>query len=143
MFMAFVWGSMMAPSLLLASGCTGLGVGCTEVGCDDQASISIRGIEANQSYAVEIETDDGTIQCTIDTSDEMRITCDDNNLFYGSQMDTAYIYLTGTPDRVAITVRQNGTVITQDEVRPDYDQVAPNGEACGPICMQTEIPIEL
>jgi hypothetical protein len=140
--MALIWSSLMAPAILLASGCNRLGLSCTQVGCNDQVSVSLRGLEADQFYEVEIATADDIILCTIDTSVQMSVTCDDV-LFYSIDRGTASIALIGTPDSVAITVQESGTVIAQEEVRPDYDEVAPNGRACGPICEQAEIPVEL
>lgn len=129
--------SCLIPATLLASGC-----GCTQAGCEDGASISIRGFETNQLYEVEIETEIESILCTIDTNGETLITCDKAQYFF-SEANDALIGLHGTPDRVAITVRQNGDVIAEDEVNPDYDEVAPNGEFCGPVCQHAEIPFVL
>lgn len=143
---AVVWGSLMALSVLLTSGCTWFGLMCTEVGCNDAVDISIRGLEANQLYQIEVKAADATIKCTIDTSDatneDMRMTCD-TILFYYSQIDDAYLQVPGTPSLVSITVWQSGTMIVQDEVSPDYHELAPNGEACGPVCRTADIPIEL
>jgi hypothetical protein len=143
---AVLWGSLMAPAMLLASGCNGFGLACTQIGCDDGVSVLIRGLELNQSYEVDVATADAIIKCTIDTDDaatqQMRMQCD-QSLFYFSQMDDAHIEVANTPERVEITVRQNGTMILQDEVTPDYDEVAPNGEACGPICLHAEVPVQL
>lgn len=130
------WRCLISTTLL-ANGC-----GCTQAACEDGANISIRGLEIDQLYEVEVETEIDTILCTIDTSGQTLITCD-KALFYFSQMDGAYIGLQGTPDRVAITVRQNGDVIAEDEVSPNYDEVAPNGELCGPVCDHAEITFAL
>jgi hypothetical protein len=141
-----IWGSMMVPSLLLASGCTLLGLTCTDVGCLNRAAVSIGGLEANQLYEVNIATEDTAIKCTIDTSEglseDLRIRCD-NAIFYFSQADSARIDVDDMPDQVAITVRQNGATIAQEDVVPEYRRSAPNGEACGPICYDAEIPVEL
>jgi hypothetical protein len=67
---ALLWSSLMAPAIVLASGCNWLGLSCTQVGCDDQVSVSLRGLEADQFYEVEIATEDDIILCTIDTSVE-------------------------------------------------------------------------
>jgi hypothetical protein len=146
LFGAVVWGFLIVPAILLASGCDRFGLVCTQIGCDDGVNISIRGLEVNQSYEVDLETADETIKCTIDmsedTTDDARMTCD-RSLFYFSRMDGAHIELAGTPERVAITVRQNGAMIVQDEVAPEYQEFAPNGEACGPICLQDAITVEL
>jgi hypothetical protein len=144
--LALVCGSLMASAMLLATGCSQLGLACTQIACHDQVLISIHGLEANQLYEAEIETADQTIRCTIDTGEDthedMRMSCD-NVLLYFSQPGEASITLASTPDSVAITILQNGTVITQDVVAPDYHEVAPNGEACGPICDQAEISLAL
>ena len=132
----------MAPAILIASGCTSLGLNCTQVGCEDQVSVSLRGLEADRFYEVEITTEDDIILCTIDTGVEMSVTCDDV-LYYDIDRGTAFIALSGAPDSVAITVQESGTVIAQEEVRHDYDETAPNGRACGPICLRAEIPVEL
>jgi hypothetical protein len=140
------WASLMIPTLLLASGCDRPEAACTLIGCDDQVTIAIHGLEANQFYEVEIATADEIIQCTIDTSEgtneDMRMLCDKVLLYY-SQMNDAYITLTDTPDPVTITILQNGTAIVEDEARPDYHEVAPNGVGCDPICLQATISVEL
>jgi hypothetical protein len=142
-----IWCSLMVPAVLLASGCTMLGLNCTEVGCLYGATIAIRGLEANQSYEVNVETTNETIKCTIDTRQDMdgfvQMSCGDDVPSYFSQVDSAQISLDDTPDRVAITVRQNGAVVAQDDVTPVYQRSAPNGEACGPVCHHAEIPVEL
>lgn len=146
-FSAVIWGSLMAPTLLLASGCNLLPLGgCTQAGCLEGVTVSILGLEADQSYAVEVETPDEIVKCTLDTRVNMDgywpMSCD-NSLFYFSQLDNAQIDVDGRPDSVAITVRQAGTVIAQDEVVPEYDRSAPNGEACGPICYHADVLVEL
>jgi hypothetical protein len=138
---ALVWCSLMFPALLLASGCIELG--CTLADCSDQASIVLHRLEADQSYEVEIEADDGTIvTCTIDDSGETGIDCS-NTLSYYRQLDRAHIALLGAPERVAVTVRQGETVLHQEEVTPSYDEFAPNGETCGPVCRQAEAHVVL
>jgi hypothetical protein len=141
---ALASASLAFLAVVLASGCTWLGLVCTQIGCDDEVSVSIRGLETDQFYDVELDTGTQTIHCTIDTSQSsyMRIQCVDD-LYSYSQRDEASIHIAGTPDSVAITILKNGTVIAEDVVRPEYDEVAPNGRACGPICVQARIPIEL
>lgn len=129
----------MITSLLLASGCT---LGCTQAGCDDGTNVSIHGLEAGHRYEIDIATEDAFVQCTVVTSDAFSVTCD-NALYYGGQLPEVYIDLDGTPARVAITVRQDGLVIADDEGSPDYRSVAPNGEACGPVCRRGEVALAL
>ena len=142
----FIWGSLMVPSVLLASGCTLIGLNCTQIGCLNRAAVSIGGLEANQLYEVNIETEDATVKCTIDTTDglseDLRMRCD-NAITYFTQAGSARIDVEDTPDQLAITVRQNGATIAQEDVVPEYRRSAPNGEACGPICHDAEVPIEL
>jgi hypothetical protein len=142
---ALVWCSLMFPALLLASGCIELG--CTLAGCEDQVNIVIHRIQADQSYEAEIESEDGTIiKCTIDDSLETGIVCGDNSdnvLLYGRQLDRAEITLFGAPERVAVTVWQSDTVLLQEEVTPSYEEFAPNGETCGPVCRQADAHVVL
>lgn len=144
---AVIWGSLMAPTLLLASGCNWLALGgCTQAGCLEGVTVSVLGLEADQSYVVEVETPEETVKCTLDTSVNMdgfhQMSCD-NSLSYFSQLDSAQIDLDGRPDSVVITVRQAGTVILQDGAVPEYDRSAPNGEACGPICYHANVSVAL
>jgi hypothetical protein len=138
---AFVLSALTASFILLASGCWFV-LGCTQIDCADQASIWITGLPIGQAYEIELETPEAIIQCAIAPDGEMRITCD-SYLYYDSYMDEARLSIPGTPDRVAITVRQNGAVLAQEEVIPDYVESAPNGETCGPICHQASIVVAL
>ena len=138
---ALIWGSLMVPALLLASGCIELG--CTLAHCEDQSTIVIHKIQDDQVYEVAIETGEATIQCTIDKSLEFGITCDGNVLYSNRQLDTADIAIHGAPGQIIVTVWQDGTMIAQDELMPDYDEFAPNGESCGPVCRQATTHVVL
>lgn len=115
---------------------------CSLISCDDMATVRLAGLEIDQVYEVTVETADQRRDCTIRTTDELRITCD-GNTFYGSLADDARIQLDGTPERVAVTVRQGDTVLAEHELTPTYEEVAPNGPFCTPVCQQAELVIEL
>lgn len=139
---ALVWGSLLAPSILLAAGCTWLGLACTQVACYDEATVTIVGLTTDQLYKIELETEDGVVGCAMTPGAAQGITCN-GSIFYGREQDEAWISIEGTPERIAVTVWQGDVVIHQEETEPDYDKNAPNGEACGPVCLSGDAIVEL
>lgn len=132
-----VWALLLAPSVLLTGGCEPHA--CAPFVCDDQANIMIRGFEADQTYEVEVETSGDVVQCDVDTNGEMRIMCDGNVLFSQVYANEAQILVNGMPDRVVITVWQNGAVIAREEVQPSYYK----SRGCDAECWTGEAPVEL
>ena len=115
---------------------------CTEIGCNDQVSIWLRGLEAGHAYEVTIESTDDSVHCSIDTSEGLRGRCG-NEEFYTDFRDDTPIAFQGAPESLTITVRQDGAVIAQDTIMPAYQELAPNGRECGPICLQDEILFDI
>lgn len=140
--------ALLAPSLLLAGACNPLGGvgeperGCTLIGCDDQVSVLLRGLVADQRYDVRIQTQDQSTHCDIDTSDGLRMSCN-GALFVSDRLDEASIVILGVPERVAITVRQSGGVVADELLTPSYEEVMPNGPRCEPTCLQAQIVVTL
>lgn len=143
LLVVLVCGALMGLGAVLASGCLGLpGLACTQIGCIDEASIWLRGLEPDHAYEITVETGDESSHCTIDTSEGLSMTCD-GSTFYSSRLDEARIGIPETPESLAITVWQDGAMIAQDVVMPEYQELAPNGRECGPICLQATIPFDL
>jgi hypothetical protein len=53
------------------------------------------------------------------------------------------IHFSTTPKDVAVKIIRNGKTIGEGKWQPHYQKLAPNGEACGPICQHARVELEL
>lgn len=49
-----------------------------------------------------------------------------------------HLHVVGAPPYCTIEVLRNGEILIQKTIEPDYDDIAPNGEGCEPICFSGE-----
>lgn len=140
-----------------AGGCDRWGVhACTEIGCQDQVSLSVRRADgAPPGLAVSLDLDGRQVECAApqagastacgtDVSLEVRelLSCTEERTQDARILRCVptgkfeeVISIQGTPARVRVTVQADGT-LTERTFEPQYKTVQPNGPDCEPTCRQ-------
>lgn len=130
-----------------SSGAAGTGgaagaMACTEIGCEDGFTLSLKAANADFTageYTVTADIGGAMESCTISIGSMVDSTC--NALFIMSnQIDILY---GGTPASVGVVITRDGTEVHNQTYTPQYMEVQPNGEGCPPICKQASAEVTL
>lgn len=138
-------------------GCSGVHDGslvCTDMGCEDGLSVDFSLTEPG-AYAIEIVADGDTITCTgslpLPPCEQGGTSCSAPGVLLmasGCALPAADHSLGGVmisgahPTAVEIVVSRDGAELRRQSFTPTYQRVAPNGEACGPICDQASVTLD-
>jgi hypothetical protein len=111
---------------------------CSEADCIDGIDISlVRDDWAPGSYVVELDMDGTDVECTATVPSDVSESCsdDDVELITGPNGEIIAVeIMSAQAETVTIQVLQDGVSIGSADIQPEYQQIAPNGEECGPIC---------
>ncbi len=118
---------------------------CTQIGCTDGLEIEVSPTFSTQAeYGAVIVADGETITCTavLPLPSDGGSSCDAEGVWWGtsgSALDESEHmllgwYLPSGPAEVSISVTRDGEEVLSAELVPEYEELAPNGEDCGPIC---------
>jgi hypothetical protein len=157
-------GMILACAALGASGCNILSKGCTLVGCEDSFTANVRRADSSfpaGAHRIEVLADSAIRTCTFtypfampgdnpNCGLDLRVmvwpetTCTDttDGGVVTHQCDTIptrlyeLITIPGTPGQVHVSQSVDDTTILDVAAAPSYQDVAPNGRECGPICRQ-------
>ena len=135
------------------------GHACTEIGCADGWSLTLREADGSApTHVVELDIDGEHVVCppvslaarfatcsesvTLQLSDE--VMCEEKTSSNGDRMQTCTptgrleetVFVNGTPAEVVVALSDDGTVTDERTFEPDYETTQPNGPECGPICHQ-------
>ncbi len=155
--------SCLACVVMSASGCDALSKGCTLIGCQDSFGATVRSADGSfpsGAHRVEVLADGTSLTCTFvypSTSASSQL-CDANlsvmvwpeTTCTDTMMDGAVshscepipgkfyesIALPGTPGQVHVWQYVDDTAVLDAALAPSYQEFAPNGRECGPICRQ-------
>jgi len=154
--------SCLACAVMSASGCNALSKGCTLIGCQDSFGATVRSADGSfpsGAHRVEALADGTSLTCTFVYPDQGASThlCDALDVIVwpettctDTMMDGAVshscepipgkfyesIALPGTPGQVHVWQYVDDTAVLDAAVAPSYQEFAPNGRECGPICRQ-------
>ena len=128
--------------MLEAAGC-----GCTEVGCFTMVEIALdktSTVWEPGSYVVSVEADGVKNSCTVEMPFVAAPLCTDSHQL---QLDLLPLsgpspeikglksaMLFGASVLVKVTVARDGVALGTNIFMPQYTEVSPNGEICGPTC---------
>jgi len=141
--MRFFFACSLSLLALATTGCAvDLGHGCGLVGCRDGLVVSIAprvgGTVAPGDYVFDLTIDGATSHATCHVAAPNHpSTCDDPRIaaVIGDGGSDAFIVtLDGTPTSVTIAATTPDGHTTTGSWTPSYQDFAPNGVACGPIC---------
>lgn len=140
-----------------AFGCE-LGQSCTEIGCGDGWSLTVRQADGSApSHTVELDIDGAHVVCPAVSPDARFATCADSVTIQLSdevvceeresngdrtQVCTPtgrfeeIVSVNGTPAEVVVALRDGGTLTDERTFVPRYETTQPNGPDCEPICRQ-------
>jgi hypothetical protein len=123
--------------------------GCTEIGCADGLTISLKKASGSWEpgmYSVEIDADGKKIACTtqIPLSGASPSSCDDAAVLLGtsgsalpaSEHGLSDLIFHSAPKQVSVTVSRDGAMLATKDFTPTYQKSQPNGPDCEPICNQ-------
>jgi hypothetical protein len=150
--------SVALLALAAAFGCD-VGESCTEIGCMDGWSLTVREADGSvPAHTVELDIDGAHIACpavsldarfatcadlvTIQLVDE--VVCEERTSSNGdrSQVCTPtgrfeqMVSVNATPTEVVVMLREGDTVTDERSFEPRYETTQPNGPDCGPTCHQ-------
>ena len=151
------WAAL-SLAVLVAFGCEG-GHACTEIGCADAWSLTLRKADGSApTHVVELDVDGERVVCPQVSLDARFATCADSVTIYladevaceervsssggRSQVCTPtgrfeeIVMVNGTPAEVVVALSEAGTVTDERTFEPEYETTQPNGPECGPICHQ-------
>lgn len=128
---------------------------CTAIGCEDglniQFSVSQPGI-----YLFNIVADDLQVSCSatlpLPSCDSPGSTCGDPRVQLGASgcaLEPSAHSLEGLsllgmqPAQVTVIAIRDGEQLAAETFTPAYQMLAPNGEECGPICMNATVALPL
>ncbi|MCB9758921.1 MAG: hypothetical protein H6739_03705 [Alphaproteobacteria bacterium] len=121
------------------------GLACTDIGCIDGLEIRFEtdGWPAGR-YVVALDLDGATETCTatLPFGDSPDDGCDGEASLslIGTRLPAAQqaiggVWLTRTDlSAVGLTLSRDDAVLVETTLTPEYETLAPNGEACGPVC---------
>jgi hypothetical protein len=137
-------------ALLVACAACGDDRECTAAGCLDGVTISMseppgaltsREPFPDGAYEIELALDGTTVTCHRTIPQELPLDCTSAPVIVHSVSPTSSagtvafdVEVRQTPGVVSAIVRHQGSVLGQGSFTPEYRKVAPNGEACGPVC---------
>ena len=143
-------------SLLSLVSCGESGEYCTEMGCIDGVQINFEpDITTHGAYVFSVTMDGITEICEYslpftEESGEYG-TCDGENIWLtisGTALDASQhsipdMYIPLSPTSVSIEITRDDVLITSNTFEPEYEEFAPNGKECGPICYSAGHTINL
>jgi hypothetical protein len=143
---------------VLPQGCVPLGsdVACTQMGCDDGASIAFSLTEPG-AYSFELVADGTPVTCSATLplppcGQAPAATCSLPSVMLeasGCALSPAEHALVGIsfmgehPTAIEVAVVRDGTELGRQTFAPSYGRLAPNGEECGPICHHATMQLTL
>jgi hypothetical protein len=126
---------------------------CTDMGCDDGLSVDFSLTEPGD-YSIEVIADGESVTCTgtlpLLPCEQGGVSCSAPHVMLGasgcalSEAEHALggLIIAGAhPASVEVIVSRDGTELGRQTFSPSYVRVAPNGEACGPICEQANVEL--
>jgi len=134
------------------SGCGGVGLSCTEIGCTSELSVllGLDGIEGD--LTVVVQWSDRTVTCTLPVegdTDPQDGGCDDVSsgllqAFDGGRRG-ATLSIGGLvdPGPVTVLVADAQGEVGRDTQTPTYETFQPNGPGCPPTCRVGEMTVDL
>jgi hypothetical protein len=148
---------LLACLLLGHAAC--LGKTCNEVGCLDQASITVRGPGGTTPpLAAQLQIDGRQVTCPAPMVGGVGVACDDRAVHIAhrelgdcTEVRTAtavsqrcvpngrfeqVITVAGTPQRIVARLMADTTVVGERTFELSYTSVRPNGDGCDPVCRQ-------
>ena len=129
---------------------------CTEMGCVDGLQINFDPeITTHGNYVFSVTMDGVTEVCEyslpfVEENGEYG-TCDGENLWLtisGTALDASQhsipdMYIPSSPTDVSIEITRDDVLIVSSSFQPEYEEFAPNGKECGPICYNAGHAIDL
>ena len=129
---------------------------CTEMGCIDGFQMTLEPpITTHASYIFTVTLDGETITCEyalpfVEEGGEYG-SCDGEGVWLtisGTALDASQhsipeIYIPSNPSEVSIEITKDEEVLVRETVAPEYEEFAPNGKDCGPICYSAGITISI
>lgn len=120
---------------------------CTAIGCEDGLKVVFQpALHAEGTYDFEVALDGMSSTCTaVLPFDDLSVdVCDDPRVMLilsgtalpANQQEVYGMMIADTPSTVRITIDKDGDQVADQSFTPSYQQVAPNGVECGPICTQ-------
>lgn len=115
----------LALALVVATGCAGTDVVCTQIGCDSGLTVKLEGApQGPWSINVSSQGQSFAKDCAAGGN------CGGGLFFEGF-----------TKDLVTVTVARNGTSVTYQNLTPTKAIVQPNGPRCEPTCDQRTVTV--
>ena len=150
-------GFLAAAILAAAAGCERVH-GCTLIGCQDQASLSLRRADgAPPNLAVSLDLDGRMVDCAAPQG-TAGAACDSGVQVWSRELQACtegmqggartlicvptgkfeqVITVSGTPTVIRATARSADAVIEERTFEPQYKTNRPNGPDCEPVCRQS------
>ncbi len=130
---------------------------CTQIGCMDGLTISVPlDYEWKPgAYTFDFLLDGRAVTCTgtlpLKSCETHSISCSAEGVMImesGCAMPAQThgfgdIMLGSGPRQVVLTIRHNRTQIARGNWTPKYTTLSPNGPACGPVCKQANVSLEM
>ncbi|NUO48849.1 MAG: hypothetical protein HOV80_08335 [Polyangiaceae bacterium] len=122
----------------------GSGLACTEIGCEHQISVAASS-PLGRVFSVELTLDGATASVACDIPEDavgvLGEVTGPSTLFVECLPDGILIY--DHPEELTVRfLDEDGTVLGEAALTPDYDAVTPNGEECEPLCYQGDAVVQ-
>jgi hypothetical protein len=142
---ALAAATLAGASLVGLAGCKWLGLSCTQVACfdgaeltvfdaDDQALDRFRGVvRFEDDRELEFVCAAGQGESGVSGSSFADVWCSGNRVDIHAPIAPVEVIVESDVADEASTV----------DLRPALHEVAPNGEACGPVCLRAEVDVRL
>ena len=122
----------------------GSGLACTEIGCDHQISVEASS-PLGRVFSVELTIDGATVSVAcdipVDAVGKRGQVTGSTTLIVDCVPEGIVIY--DHPEQLTVRfLDEDGTVLGEAALTPDYDSVTPNGEECEPLCYQGEAVVQ-
>ena len=131
---------------------------CTEIGCSDGLNINFEVTDPGQWVFVLERVQDGDVQPTVTCTATLPIDtgaadgCDDPSVYltlYGSELPNEEQRISGlmlmsqAPETIDVRVTLDAAEVLSTTLHPTYEEIAPNGVECGPVCTTgaSELPL--
>jgi hypothetical protein len=136
--------------------CGSVGIDCTEIGCSDGVNITFDSeITTHGNYVFVVTLDGVPTTCEYSLPfveiDGAYGSCDREGIsltLSGTALDESqhsipYMYIPSSPEAISIEITRDGSSIASTSFVPEYEESAPNGKECGPICYSAGTKIEI
>lgn len=142
-----------ATQLPALSGCSQ--GGCAQADCDDGLSLIVvsksGGSFSPGTYSLEITADDMTSTWLCEVTDQpntshcTHTSADIGELIMasGNGVDSFRWQTSALPAELTVFVSRDGVLLSNVTIHPSYREIAPNGEACDPICQAASEKLEV